>query len=78
LEAGAGVSAALSAASLGSVAAFSGLRLKPPPPPKLPGAAAALAPGVAAPAAVPGGAVSAGFRADVGADADLNALISFG
>lgn len=76
-EAGAGASASFSAASLGSVAAFSELRLKPPPPPKLP-RAAALAAGVAATASVPGGAVAAGFKADVGADADLNALISFG
>mgnify|MGYP001544931588 CR=1 FL=1 len=76
--AGAGASASFSAASLGSVAAFSKLRLKPPPPPKLPRAAAVLATGVAATASVPGGAVAASFKADVGADADLNALISFG
>lgn len=77
-SAGFDVNLAASTADLGSVAAFSELRLKLPPSPKLPGASAALAVGVAAAGSAPGGAVSAGFKADVGVDADLNALISFG
>jgi hypothetical protein len=78
LRAGLADSGGASKAALGSVAAFGQLRQKPPPPPKLPSASAALAVGVGAAGSSPGGAGSAGFKADVGADADLNALISFG
>lgn len=73
LEAGFGAGAAASF-GLGpgdAASSFNGLRLKPPPPPKLP------ASGLAAATSLGGGA-SASLKAEVGADADLNQLISFG